>query len=74
LSATGDRLRKLWDFDELDATEARLRAHEYAEAGDHQAALDAFERALESRLLYPENVQATQWARESVEEARTALV
>ena len=46
---------------------------EYAEAGNHRAALDAFERALESRLLYPENVQAIQWARESVEEARRAL-
>ena len=46
---------------------------EYAESGDQKAALDAFERALESRLRYPENAEAIQWARESVEEARKAL-
>lgn len=46
---------------------------EYAESGEHEAALDAFERALEARLRYPENPQAIRWARESVEEARRAL-
>ncbi|HET7466407.1 MAG TPA: tetratricopeptide repeat protein [Candidatus Dormibacteraeota bacterium] len=46
---------------------------EYAESGDREAALDAFQRALEVRLRYPENPQAIQWARESVEEARRAL-
>ncbi len=45
----------------------------YAESGDHQAALDAFERALAVRLRYPENAEAIRWARESVEEARKAL-
>lgn len=46
---------------------------EYAESGEHQAALAAFERALEERLRYPENPDAIAWARESVEEARRAL-
>ena len=46
---------------------------EYAESGEHEAALDAFQRALEARLRYPGNPQAIKWARESVEEARRAL-
>lgn len=46
---------------------------EYAEAGRHEAALDAFERALEARLRYPENLAAIEHARESVTEARRAL-
>lgn len=46
---------------------------EYAESGDQRAALDAFERALEARLRYPENAEAIRWARDSVEEARRAL-
>lgn len=46
---------------------------EYAESGEHQAALAAFERALEVRLRYPENQDAIAWARESVDEARRAL-
>lgn len=46
---------------------------EYAESGDQRAALDAFERALEARLRYPDNAEAIQWARDSVEEARRAL-
>ena len=46
---------------------------EYAESGDKSAALDAFERALEVRLRYPENAKTIQWARDSVEEARRAL-
>lgn len=45
----------------------------YAESGDHEAALDAFERALEARLRYPENPEAIEWARQSVEEERRAL-
>lgn len=45
---------------------------EHAESGEHEAALDAFERALEVRLRYPENAEAIAWARESVEEARRA--
>jgi tetratricopeptide (TPR) repeat protein len=44
-----------------------------AEAGEHEAALDAFQRALEVRLRYPENPQAIQWAKESVAEALQAL-
>jgi tetratricopeptide (TPR) repeat protein len=46
---------------------------EYAESGEHEAALGAFQRALEARLRYPENPEAIQSARESVEEARRAL-
>jgi tetratricopeptide (TPR) repeat protein len=46
---------------------------EFAALSEHEAALDAFERALEVRLRYPENPQAIQWARESVEEALQAL-
>jgi len=46
---------------------------EYAESGEHQKALAAFERALEIRLRYPENQDAIAWARESVEEARAAV-
>jgi tetratricopeptide (TPR) repeat protein len=43
------------------------------EAGDYEAALDAFERALEARERKPENQQAIEWAREAVEEARRKL-
>jgi tetratricopeptide (TPR) repeat protein len=46
---------------------------DHAEAGEHEAALDAFQRALEARLRYPENPQAIQWAKESVAEALKAL-
>ena len=46
---------------------------EYAEAGDHEAALDAFQRALEVRLRYPEMPEAIDFARESVAEALRAL-
>ena len=45
----------------------------YAESGEHEAALEAFERALEARLRFPENPEAITLARESVEEARQAL-
>jgi tetratricopeptide (TPR) repeat protein len=45
----------------------------YSEAGDHERALELFERALEARLGDPENQQAIQWAREAVEEAKQAL-
>ena len=46
---------------------------DHADAGEHEAALTAFQRALEVRLRYPENPQAIQWARESVAEALLAL-
>ena len=46
---------------------------EYAESGEHEKALAAFERALEVRLRYPENQDAIAWARESVEQARAAV-
>jgi len=46
---------------------------DHAEAGEHDAALDAFKRALEVRLRYPENPQAIQWAQESVAEQLRAL-
>jgi tetratricopeptide (TPR) repeat protein len=46
---------------------------EYFEAGEHQLALDAFERALEVRLRDPGNPAAIQHAREAVAEARSAL-
>ena len=46
---------------------------DHADAGEHEAALTAFQRALEVRLRYPENPQAIQWARESVAEALRAL-
>ena len=46
---------------------------EYAENGEHEAALAAFERALQARLSYPENPQAIEWARESVDEERRTL-
>ena len=46
---------------------------DHAEAGEHDAALDAFKRALEVRLWYPENPQAIQWAKESVAEQLRAL-
>jgi tetratricopeptide (TPR) repeat protein len=46
---------------------------DHAEAGEKEAALEAFERALKVRLRYPENPQAIQWAKESVAEALQAL-
>jgi tetratricopeptide (TPR) repeat protein len=45
----------------------------YAEAGDHERALELFELALEARLRDPDNTQAIEWAREAVEEAKQAL-
>ena len=45
----------------------------YAEAGDHERALELFELALEARLRDPDNAQAIEWAREAVEEAKQAL-
>jgi len=45
----------------------------YYERGENQAALDAFERALEARERDPENQQAIEWAREAVAEARRKL-
>ena len=46
---------------------------DHAEAGEHEAALEDFQRALEVRLRYPENPQAIRWARESVAEQLRAL-
>jgi tetratricopeptide (TPR) repeat protein len=46
---------------------------DHAAAGEREAALEAFQRALEVRLRYPENPQAIRWAKESVAEALQAL-
>ncbi len=46
---------------------------DHAEAGEQEAALAAFQRALEERLRHPENPQAIHWAKESVAEALQAL-
>jgi tetratricopeptide (TPR) repeat protein len=46
---------------------------ELFDAGEHEEALDAFERALEVRLRDPENTAAIEHAREAVVEARKAL-
>ncbi len=46
---------------------------DHAESGEHEAALEAFERALEVRLRYPENPQAILWAKESVAQALRVL-
>ena len=45
----------------------------YYEAGDYEAALETFERALEVRRRDPANPQAIEWAQEAVDEARKAL-
>jgi tetratricopeptide (TPR) repeat protein len=45
----------------------------YFEAGELEAALAAFERALEVRRRDPSNPQAITWAEEAVAEARKAL-
>jgi tetratricopeptide (TPR) repeat protein len=45
----------------------------YMDAGDYEAALDAFERALDVRKRDPANPQAIYRAEEAVEEARQAL-
>ena len=46
---------------------------EYADAGDHEAALAVFHRALESRLRYPEMPDQIEYSKESVAEERRAL-
>jgi tetratricopeptide (TPR) repeat protein len=46
---------------------------EYMDAGEHEAALDAFQKALESRERYPEVPEMIEHAKQSVEEARSAL-
>jgi len=46
---------------------------EYFDAGEHEQALELFERALEVRLRDPENTAAIEHAREAVAEARQAL-
>jgi tetratricopeptide (TPR) repeat protein len=43
------------------------------EAGEHEAALETFERALEVRRRDPDNAIAIRWAQEAVDEARKAL-
>jgi tetratricopeptide (TPR) repeat protein len=45
----------------------------YFETGDHEAALGAFEQALEARERDPANADAIAFAREAVETARQAL-
>src|SRR5439155_1317825 len=108
-----DRLRRFWDFDDLDGTEQRFREQldrepdagrmtewterglalaedepdaaywagpllnnlgwQHFEAGDYEAALGAFEPALEVRERDPTNADAIAFAREAVETARQAL-
>ena len=46
---------------------------EHFDAGEHQLALDTFERALEVRLRDPGNPAAIEHARDAVAEARGAL-
>ena len=46
---------------------------EHFDAGEHEQALDAFERALAVRERDPENVAAIELARDAVAEARQAL-
>jgi tetratricopeptide (TPR) repeat protein len=46
---------------------------EHSDAGEHEQALGAFERALEVRLRDPANSAAIEQAREAVAEARKAL-
>ena len=46
---------------------------ELFDAGEHEQALEAFERALEVRLRDPGNPAAIEHAREAVAEARRAL-
>jgi tetratricopeptide (TPR) repeat protein len=46
---------------------------EYQDAGECEAALDAFQRALEVRLRYPENPAAIKQAESAVDEALRAL-
>ena len=46
---------------------------ELFDAGEHEQALEAFERALEVRLRDPGNEAAIEHAREAVAEARGAL-
>ncbi len=46
---------------------------EYADAGEHRAALNAFQRALEARVRYPEMPEAIEDAKASVAEALRAL-
>jgi tetratricopeptide (TPR) repeat protein len=46
---------------------------EYEDAGDHEAALEAFQHALASRERYPEMPALIQHAKEAVAEALRAL-
>jgi tetratricopeptide (TPR) repeat protein len=45
----------------------------YFDAGDFNAALDVFERALEVRKRDPSNPQAIQWAQEAIDQTRAAI-
>jgi tetratricopeptide (TPR) repeat protein len=45
----------------------------YYETGDYEAALDAFQRALQARERDPEDQQAIAWAKEAVAEAQRKL-
>jgi tetratricopeptide (TPR) repeat protein len=45
----------------------------YYDSGDYEAALEAFERALDVRKRDPDNPQAIVWAQEAIDEARKAL-
>jgi tetratricopeptide (TPR) repeat protein len=79
--ATPDRIHE-WTQRGLDLADSEPDAAYWAgpllnnlgwfhyEARDYEAALDAFERALEARMRDPENQQAIEWAREAVNEAQ----
>jgi tetratricopeptide (TPR) repeat protein len=45
----------------------------YFHAGEHERALEVFERALEVRKRDPDNKQAIVWAQEAIDETRKAL-
>jgi hypothetical protein len=83
-----DRLRPLWDFDDLERTQQRLRTQlerETSNAGRAEVLtqlarieslrdeFDACEELLEVRKRDPNNPQAIEWAEEALDETRKAL-